>query len=166
MRISFLGALILAIVVYKIIKMIIEADRDAKLARVKADLKVRLLEKVQDPELLRDILDKDLDLSPEGLQLHKEAWDKNKERVHSRAAARRCDGGWRFVSGMLSFFLGVGLLVGSIFEQGSDQEGLIGSGVFFVFLGWIVLGWHVYTQERKKEVAGSPQELPDRRTHP
>lgn len=166
MRISFLGAVILAIVVYKIIKMIVEADRDAKLARVKADLKVKLLEKVQDPELLRDILEKDLDLSPEGLQLHKEAWDKNKELVQTRAEARRRDGGWRFVSGMLAFFLGVGLLIGSIFEHSSDQADLIVGGVIFVFLGWVILGWHVYTQERKKEALDSTHEVHDGRAHP
>ena len=166
MRIGFLGTVILAIVIYKIIKMIIEADRDAKIARVKADLKVRLLEKVQDPELLRDILEKDLDLSPEGLQLHKEAWDKNKELVQTRALARRSDGGWRFGIGMLSFFLGVASLIGSIFERGSDQEDLIVGGVILVFVGWVLLGWHVFLQERKNESSDHPREEPDGRTQP
>ncbi len=169
MRISFLTALILGIVAYKIIKLFVEAYRDAQLARVKADLKMRLLEKVQDPVLLRDILEQDLDLSPEGLQLHKEAWDKIHEEPLQKAA--RSEGGWRFVTGMTSFFFGVGALVGSVFTYGDEHDGLLAAGFFLVFLGWILLGWHVYSQERKEESSTRSQGLqegirvPDRSAH-
>ena len=157
MRISFLTTIIIAVVIYKIIKMVVEANRDAKMARVKADLKIRLLDRVQDPELLRDILDKDLDLSPEGLQLHKEAWDR--KQYDGRPRVARKDGGWRFVSGMVFFFIGLGLLLMSLFGQGADAEDAWQPAIFFILYGWVMLGWHVYSQERNARTRQDPHEV-------
>lgn len=164
MRMSFLTTVILAIVIYKIIKLVVEANRDAKMARVKADLKMRLLERVQDPELLRDILDKDLDLSPEGLQLHKEAWDRRHSNPRTRPA--RKDGGWRFVSGMVFFFIGLGLLLMALFGTGSDAAEAWQPAIFFILYGWVMLGWHVYSQERNARNPTDPQDLQEGRTSP
>jgi hypothetical protein len=157
MKISFLTTIIIAVVLFKIIKMIVEANRDAKMARVKADLKIRLLDRVQDPVLLRDILDKDLDLSPEGLQLHKEAWDRKQSPTRTKAA--RKDGGWRFVSGMVFFFIGLGLLVMSLFGTTADAEEAWQPAIFFILYGWVMLGWHVYSQERNARAPQTPHDL-------
>jgi hypothetical protein len=162
MRIGTIGWIVIGIVIYNLVKLIIEANRDAKLARVKADLKLRLLERVQDPELLRDILDKDLDLSPEGLDLHKEAWDRNREQAMTSPKCR--DRGWAFVIGMISFFMGIGVILLSIMESGSTGDDALTGGICLLVLGWVLLGWHVYSQERKGERSRNPEDLDEGRT--
>lgn len=141
-----LSILVIAWLVYLVVTKAIEADRDAKLARVKADLKLRLLERIQDPAEVQRLLDRDFELSEEGMALQQDAL-RARARTEKESRKQR-DSGWRFGLGMMAFILGAVLIALSFGVRGGEEM-MVTGGVFFG-CGWALLAWYVFDRDQRR----------------
>ena len=55
--------------------------------------------------------------------------------------------------------IGPFLLLMSLFGSSADAEEAWQPAIFFILYGWAMLGWHVYSQERKARTPQNPQDL-------
>jgi len=148
--------LILGYLVYTLVVKAIEADRDAKMARVKADLKMRLLDRIQDPGEVQRLLERDFELSEEGLALQQEAL-RVRSQLEKKARKER-DSGWRFGLGMMAFIIGVILFLLSFAAGRESEEFQVAGGLLFG-CGWALLAWYVFDRDqRRREGLGAGQD--------
>ena len=152
--------------VYQIIVKGIESDRAQRIAKTEAKLKIELVERLRDPDIVQQVLETRMsgaDASPDDgqalqvqLELGKQALAREKVKEHATRSSG--SGGWLILPGLVCFLTGAAFITAHLLGGSRVSSGLLLPGLVCVAVGWALLAFVVYQKDQAKKKNAQSQE--------